>query len=105
MHEYGITSMLVERIISIAKKEGAKQVLRVNIEILLITLTGILVHTFRYWDMPMATYITYAIHLSVDAVFLGTQVGIGKWTHILYRPIGGYFDGLKNRMVHKENIT
>lgn len=33
MHEYGITSMLVERIISIAKKEGAKQVLRVNIEI------------------------------------------------------------------------
>ncbi|MCE7734373.1 MAG: hydrogenase maturation nickel metallochaperone HypA [Candidatus Heimdallarchaeota archaeon] len=33
MHEYGITSMLVEKIISIAKKEGAKQVLQVNIEI------------------------------------------------------------------------
>lgn len=33
MHEFGITSMLVDRIISIARKEGAKKVLQVNIEI------------------------------------------------------------------------
>lgn len=73
--------------------------------IFLVTLTGILVHIFRYADMPMATYISYALHLSVDAVFLGTQLGIGKWTHIFYRPIGGYFEGLKNRMIRKENIS
>ena len=33
MHEYGITSMLVDNIIDTAKKNGAKQVLSVEVEI------------------------------------------------------------------------
>ncbi len=33
--------------------------------LLLTTATGILVHTFRYLDLPRPTYCTYVIHLGI----------------------------------------
>ena len=67
------------------------------LSVLLVTLTGILVHILRYVGLPWPTYIVYAIHLGFTCVMLSTEVGIGKWTHIFYRPLGLYLDGVKKR--------
>jgi ferredoxin len=58
-------------------------------------LTGILVHIFRYAGWPWPTYIIYAVHVMAMIAMLDTEVGIGKWTHLIYRPLALYFDAVK----------
>jgi nitrate reductase gamma subunit len=59
--------------------------------------TGILIHIFRYlgasapvWAWP--TYIIYAVHLLAMFAMLDTEVGIGKWMHMMYRPLAAYLE-------------
>jgi quinone-modifying oxidoreductase subunit QmoC len=59
------------------------------------TLTGILVHIFRYAGWPWPTYILYVVHVMTMIAMLDTEVGIGKWTHLIYRPLAMYFDAVK----------
>lgn len=59
------------------------------------TLTGILVHIFRYLVWPWPTYIMYVIHVMAMIAMLDTEVGIGKWTHLFYRPLSMYFEAVK----------
>ncbi|MCD6400821.1 MAG: 4Fe-4S dicluster domain-containing protein [Anaerolineales bacterium] len=61
------------------------------------TLTGILLHIFRYAGWAWPTYIIYTIHTMVMIAMLDTEVGIGKWTHIFYRPLAIYFQAVKVR--------
>lgn len=61
------------------------------------TLTGILVHIFRYAGWPWATYIIYVIHVMIMISMLDTEVGIGKWTHMFYRPLAIYFEAVKEK--------
>ncbi|MEA3350732.1 MAG: 4Fe-4S dicluster domain-containing protein [Chloroflexota bacterium] len=61
------------------------------------TLTGILVHIFRYAGWPWATYIIYVIHVMILIAMLDTEVGIGKWTHMFYRPMIMYFQAVKEK--------
>jgi len=63
------------------------------------SVTGILIHIFRYlgvanpiWAWP--TYIIYVIHVLAMAAMLDTEVGIGKWMHMMYRPLAMYFEAL-----------
>jgi ferredoxin len=58
-------------------------------------LTGILVHAFRYAGWAWPTYIIYTIHVMVMIAMLDTEVGIGKWTHLFYRPLAIYFDSVR----------
>jgi len=65
--------------------------------------TGIMVHIFRYlgaldsiWVWP--TYIVYVIHVLAMAAMLDTEVGIGKWMHMMYRPLAMYLDGVKSKV-------
>jgi hypothetical protein len=58
-------------------------------------LTGILVHAFRYAGWAWPTYIIYTIHVMVMIAMLDTEVGIGKWTHLFYRPLAIYFDKVR----------
>lgn len=58
-------------------------------------LTGILVHAFRYAGWPWPTYITYTIHVMAMIAMLDTEVGIGKWTHLFYRPLAIYLGQVK----------
>jgi len=68
------------------------------------TLTGILVHIFRYAGWPWATYIIYVIHVMIMMSMLDTEVGIGKWTHMFYRPLAIYFQAVKERaQAHQES--
>jgi quinone-modifying oxidoreductase subunit QmoC len=60
-------------------------------------LTGILVHTFRYAGWPWPTYLMYTIHVMAMIAMLDTEVGIGKWTHLAYRPLSLYLEAVKKR--------
>jgi ferredoxin len=59
------------------------------------TITGILVHIFRYIQLPWPTYITYTIHVMAMVSMLDTEVGIGKWTHLIYRPLALSIDEMR----------
>jgi nitrate reductase gamma subunit len=65
--------------------------------LLLTTLSGILVHTFRYMGLPLATYYTYVIHLAILTPMLVLEVPFGKWAHLAYRPCAIYFETLKEK--------
>jgi len=65
--------------------------------ILVSSVTGILVHIFRYAGWPWPTYIMYVVHLMAVLAMLDTEVGIGKWTHMVYRPLAMYLDAVKKR--------
>ncbi len=71
------------------------------ISILLVAITGILINIFRYSGLPWPTYIIYAIHLGVTAVMLSTEVGVGKWAHVFYRPMALYFDAVKRKAANR----
>ncbi|MFZ5903624.1 MAG: 4Fe-4S dicluster domain-containing protein [Chloroflexota bacterium] len=65
--------------------------------LLVVTLTGILQHAFRYWDIPLATYYTYVVHLAFTAPMLILEVPFGKWAHLYYRPLAVYFQSVKEK--------
>lgn len=70
--------------------------------ILVSSLTGILVHIFRYAGWAWPTYIIYVIHLMAVLAMLDTEVGIGKWTHMIYRPLAMYLDAVKQRAAQEQ---
>ena len=73
--------------------------------LLLTTLTGILVHTFRYMGFPLATYYTYVFHLAVLTPMLVLEVPFGKWSHLAYRPFAVYFQGIKEKALDRAPKT
>ena len=62
----------------------------------LIALTGILIHIFRYLNMPLATYYMYVIHLMAYAPWALVVIPFSKWTHLAFRPLAIYFASLKS---------
>jgi len=71
--------------------------------LLLITaLSGILLHIFRIEGMPVATYYTYIIHMSVLVPMLCIEVPFSKWSHLAYRPFAIYFAEIKKSVMLKE---
>lgn len=61
------------------------------------SVTGILVHAFRYAGWPWPTYVTYTIHVMAMIAMLDTEVGIGKWTHMIYRPLAMSLEAIKRK--------
>jgi heterodisulfide reductase subunit C len=70
--------------------------------ILVGSITGILVHIFRYAAWPWPTYIIYTIHLMAMIAMLDIEVGIGKWTHLIYRPMAMYLEAVKEKASQME---
>ncbi len=66
----------------------------------LAALTGILLHVFRVTDMPMATYVTYMIHMAIVVPMLVVEVPFGKWGHLLYRPLAIYVEAVRSKARH-----
>ena len=60
--------------------------------------TGIFVHIFRYAGWARPTYIIYVIHVMAMVAMLDTEVGVGKWTHMIYRPMAIYLEAVKERV-------
>ncbi|MFA6923419.1 MAG: 4Fe-4S dicluster domain-containing protein [Bacteroidales bacterium] len=69
----------------------------------LTTLTGIMLHFFRISGMPVATYVTYLIHLMCLVPMLTIEVPFSKWSHLAYRPVAVYFANLK-KAAYKKNL-
>jgi nitrate reductase gamma subunit len=67
-----------------------------------VTLTGIVQHTFRYLELPLATYYTYVLHLALAAPMLILEVPFGKWSHLYYRPLAIYFQNIKEKATQME---
>jgi ferredoxin len=63
----------------------------------LTALTGIFVHLFRMGGLPMATYVTYVVHLAIAVPMLVVEVPFGKWAHLLYRPLAIYVLAVRRR--------
>jgi ferredoxin len=70
--------------------------------LLLTTLTGILLHTFRYLGLPLPTYYTYVVHLAVVVPMLVLEVPFGKWSHLAYRPFAIYFQSVKEKALARQ---
>ncbi|MEA3317495.1 MAG: 4Fe-4S ferredoxin, partial [Bacteroidota bacterium] len=62
--------------------------------LLLTTITGILVHIFRIYGLPMITYYTYVFHIMVLFPMLMIEVPFSKWSHLAYRPFALYFNAV-----------
>lgn len=70
--------------------------------LLATAVTGILVHIFRYMGLPLPTYYMYALHLVVCVPMLAVEVPFGKWAHLTYRPLGVYFQAVKDNAWRKQ---
>ncbi len=63
--------------------------------LVLTVATGILTGIFRYIGMPLATYLTFSLHLMIVVPFLILEVPFAKWSHLAYRPFALYLAKLK----------
>lgn len=73
--------------------------------LLVVALTGILQHIFRYLGMPLPTYYTYVIHLAFTAPMLILEVPFGKWAHAYFRPLAIYFQAVKERAKQQDKAV
>jgi nitrate reductase gamma subunit len=63
--------------------------------LVLTVATGVFTGVFRSIGIPLATYLTYSVHLMVVAPFLILEVPFAKWSHLAYRPFAIYFARLR----------
>ena len=63
----------------------------------LTAITGILVNIFRLLNLPMPTYVTYVVHMAIAVPMLVVEVPFGKWSHLLYRPLGIFVATVKRK--------
>ena len=67
------------------------------IMLFLTTLTGILLHFFRIYGMPVAAYYMYIIHMAVLVPMEVIIVPFSKWLHLVYRPFAVFFFRVRQR--------
>jgi heterodisulfide reductase subunit C len=94
----GIVYFFVERIKKVSEKSKHSHVTDWTFLVLLFltTITGILVHFFRIYGLPYATYYMYVFHLMVLFPMLMIEVPFSKWSHLAYRPFAIYFSNVIN---------
>jgi len=92
----GIVYFFIERIRKQSEKSKHSHVTDWTFLVLLFltTITGILVHVFRIYGLPYATYYMYVFHLMVLFPMLMIEVPFSKWSHLAYRPFAIYFNNL-----------
>ncbi len=63
----------------------------------LTTLTGILIHFTRLFDLALTTYILYVLHMMVAIPMLVLEVPFSKWAHLAFRPVVYYLTKVKEQ--------
>jgi len=71
--------------------------LTLPIMLLLVAVSGIMVHVFRYLGFSLASHYAYAVHLAIAVPLIIIELPFGKWSHVLYRPLAIYFQAVKER--------
>jgi ferredoxin len=75
--------------------EGAD--FRLPVMLLLVALSGIAVHVFRYVEFPLFCHYAYALHLAVATALLLVEVPFGKLSHVILRPVALYLHAVHTR--------
>jgi ferredoxin-like protein FixX len=70
--------------------------------LLLIALSGIAVHIFRYMGLELTTHFTYAIHIAITVPMLIIEIPFGKMSHMIYRPLAIYFLSVKEKALQMQ---
>lgn len=64
---------------------------------LLVAVSGIMVHIFRYLEFSMACHYAYAVHLAIAVSLVVVELPFGKLSHVIIRPLALYFQAVKER--------
>jgi ferredoxin len=67
--------------------------------------TGILLNVFRLLNLPMPTYVTYVVHMAIAVPMLVVEVPFGKWSHLLYRPLGIFVATVQRQTKARESAS
>jgi ferredoxin len=70
--------------------------------LIFVAATGILQHVLHRAGLPVATNVTYVIHMMGVVPMLGLEVPFSKWAHLAYRPLGMYFAGLQAEAIEEK---
>jgi len=70
--------------------------------LILVALSGLAVHVFRYLEFALTSHILYAVHLAVAVPLVLIELPFGKWSHAVYRPIAIYFQAVKERALAEQ---
>ena len=65
--------------------------------IVIIAVTGIMVHIFRLAGLPIMTYTIYVIHVAICVGMLCLMLPFGKLSHLMYRPLAIFLTTLKRK--------
>jgi hypothetical protein len=67
------------------------------IMLLLVAVSGIALHIFRYLEFSLTAHFAYAVHLAIAVPLVLIELPFGKWSHAIYRPLAIYFQAVKER--------
>ncbi len=71
-----------------------------------VATTGIAQHVLHRSGLPVATNVTYVIHMMGVVPMLGLEVPFSKWAHLAYRPLAMYFSALRTEaIVERDRIV
>lgn len=65
--------------------------------LVLVAVSGLAVHVFRYLEFALTSHILYAVHLAIAVPLVLIELPFGKWSHAFYRPMALYFQAVKER--------
>ena len=65
--------------------------------IVLVAITGLAAHIFRYAGFGLTCHYAYALHVMVATPLLLIEMSFGKWSHMIYRPLALYFLAVRER--------
>ena len=63
--------------------------------LVLLAVSGLVIHFVRYAGLPMTTYYAYVAHLAIMMMLYVTVGPMGTWAHLIYRPFAIYFQAVK----------
>lgn len=112
---YLIAAILIffpsEIIISRARKREAMHKfsefsdLCLPIMLLLVAVSGIMVHICRYLELSMTCHYMYAVHLAIAVSLVMVELPFGKLSHVIIRPLALYFQAVKERALAEAGKT
>lgn len=72
--------------------------------LLLVAVSGIAVHIFRYAGLELMCHYGYAVHLAITVPLLLIELPFGKWSHVMYRPLALYLQAVKERAIARAPV-
>jgi ferredoxin len=69
------------------------------IMLILVALSGLAVHVFRYLEFSLTSHLAYAVHLAIAVPLVLIELPFGKLSHVIYRPFALYFQEVKERAI------